>query len=290
MLRMTDDLQQRDPFSWGELGEKFWRQANETVRATERQLKFAAALYQGAGSYTAAARLAGYTERGKDDVGFRTTASRAAQTDAVKELLALANAEKPGRGAGAVDGAEIDREIDRMIRGRDPAAKIKGIELWNRREERRAELGRRPDDDGFSEDRLVRDFLLMPNGGPAIVQILTGQGKFIGNFPLLLDVARACQRDDPALWARLMASPMSPRSRVDLQRNLADPLYQNRPEHGSGRSKVWREIGIDIEEQDKIYRANGHHTHADDRAAEPDAEAITPAGIEAETEHASRGQ
>jgi hypothetical protein len=230
---MTNGESVADQFQWGPLGETWWREAAKTVGSTERQLRFACSIHQGA-SNTAAARAAPYT--GNADA-IRQVAYRAARTNAVQNLLALAAAEAKGGNNGTVDGAEMRRILSGMARGNDPSMRIRAIESLQKLEERGAELGRVPDDDGFAEWRTVRDFLRLGNGSAVIVLLWDGIDQSLANLPLLHDVVRTC---DPEIWARIYGR-QSPTTRAVIDAHLADPDWQR-----AARVKIWKEVGTDV--------------------------------------------
>jgi hypothetical protein len=189
----------------------------------------------------------------------------------VKALLVRANIEARGEGEGLVDDAEIEREITKLIRSPDANSKIKGIELQTKRQDRKVELGRVPDNDGYFMDRVIRDYLQMQGGGPALVHLWHGAGSPLSNLGLLIDVAAAVLREEPALWHRLRNS-YTATTRAWLDGKLADRDYQR-----EAREKLWREIGVSIAEMDAkaafLFEANA--------TAAPVAEANQQAAVQA---------
>lgn len=264
---MNDDA---DSFDWGALGERWWLDAAETVGANRRQAMFAAAKHRGA-SDTQAAREAGYGDA--DTV--RQAGHKAVRTRKVTDLLALAAAEAKGATDGTVDGSEARRILSKLARGSDPSIRIRAIEGLTKLDERQAAIGRAVDNDGFSEWRVVRDYLRMPGGGPAILHLYTATGAAVGNMPLLHDVRRAVVEVDPALWERARARGNAA-ARADLERNLADPQYQL-----DARRKLWREVGVSI---DAAGVANGATLTVDEIVSDADTRTDTTAGSDAHTQ------
>src|SRR5262245_43198242 len=76
-------------FDWAPLGEQKARELGALVGANEKHLKFAIARHRGA-TMKAAALAAGYSSNPET---IRQTASRVAQTKAVRSLLALLSGE-----------------------------------------------------------------------------------------------------------------------------------------------------------------------------------------------------
>jgi hypothetical protein len=229
---------EQESFNWGELGEQWWRDAGAQFKSSEQQIKFACAKHRGA-SNAGAAREAGY--RGDED-SIRQSGYKAFRTTSVQNLLALAAAEAKGGHDGTVDGGEAKRILSKLARGADPNIRIRAIEAMHRMDERSAtptgfEL------DGYSEQRLVREFLTMEGGGVAVAFLWRGH-DWIGNLPLLHDVRNAVMRDTPAIWDWLLndATKRASRESMESLRNkLADHEYQI-----ADRAKMWREIGMDI--------------------------------------------
>src|SRR4249919_526452 len=107
--------EQQDQFSWGELGEAFWRESGVACHATEQQIRFACARHQGANKSKAAA-LAGY--KGTPE-GLRSQGVRAGGTKAVDDLLTLAAAAESGGDETVATAAEIDKKLTKLIRSPD---------------------------------------------------------------------------------------------------------------------------------------------------------------------------
>jgi hypothetical protein len=118
-----------EEFSWGQLGETWWRESGETLGASEQLVRFAASRHQGA-SATAAARLAGITGTA---VSIRQAGYRMLRTTGVSNLLSLAAAEDAGV-AGGITAVEIDAKLAKMIRNPDSNVAIRAIEAHGKRE------------------------------------------------------------------------------------------------------------------------------------------------------------
>jgi hypothetical protein len=247
-----------DPgFDWSPLGEAWWREAAETFKASERQLRFAAAKHRGC-SHTGAAREAGY---GTGET-VRQVASRAAQTRIVRSLLAFAEAEVGRAGKNGaetiVDAHEAKRILSSLARNADPTIRIRAVEGLSRLDDREVELGRAPDSDGFAPWRVVRDHLQLPNGGTAIMLMWVGEGNTLASLPLLHDVRnRVIAEGYGDLWERIR-SGYSQSTRVWLDAHVNDPEWQL-----EARRQLWKEIGIDIDastEQTVVRKSNGAAT------------------------------
>jgi hypothetical protein len=119
---------------WGVLGEPWWQEQGRLCRCNDRQRKFAAALYAKC-TQAKAAEIAGYPG---DLEQLRVQGSRAAASDRVRDLLALAEAQEGGAASeDLITAAEIDRRLSRMIRSPDPGTSLKATELWHKLEDRK---------------------------------------------------------------------------------------------------------------------------------------------------------
>jgi len=122
---MSDETSE---FDWSPLGEGFWLEAQKTCGASDAQTKFACARHRGM-TATGAARSSGYAG---DDNTLRQAGHRAAKSNAVMNMMALAQAEVRGGDDGTVGTAEARRILSRLARGSDPSVRIKAIETLNR--------------------------------------------------------------------------------------------------------------------------------------------------------------
>jgi hypothetical protein len=224
--------EQQQPFEWGELGEKWWRESGASCRATETQIKYSCARHQGANK-SRAATLAGYSGGPE---ALRSAGVRAEGSKAVEDLLTLAAAAEDG---GSKDGpatpAEIDRKLAKLIRSPDGGISLKAIEVMARREELRRQRGETPENDGLSSWRFERDLLGMPNGGSAYLLLNGG----ILNLRLLHDTHHVVMNEEfgPQLWKQFYER-LSDASREWLDHQLGDPGWQLDVRH-----QIWSEIG-----------------------------------------------
>lgn len=116
--------EQTSEFDWSPLGEAFWAEAQKTCGASDLQTRFACCRVRGM-TAVGSARAAGYTG---DNQTLRQAGSRAAQSTAVMNLLALSKVEAAGGDDGTVGVAEARRILSRLARGSDPNVRIKAIE------------------------------------------------------------------------------------------------------------------------------------------------------------------
>jgi hypothetical protein len=156
-------MDKTDP--WHPFGEAHWREFAETVRASDLQLKFAVARFNGA-SAAEAARVAGYAG---DHDAIRRAGYQAVRTAAVVALLDMAAVEAPEE--SKLTDLEVDARLARLVRSSDPMVMLKATELHDRRKQRAKEAGAAPEDDGFGEWRIARDFLLQENGATAFIAV-----------------------------------------------------------------------------------------------------------------------
>jgi hypothetical protein len=220
-------------FEWGDLGEAWWRSNGEACRATEQQIKFACSRHQGANK-SRAATLAGYS--GSPEA-LRSAGVRAEGSKGVEDLLILAAAADGGGEADIATATEIDRKLTKLIRSPDGGISLKAIEAHAKREDQRRQRGEMPENDGFSEWRMARDFITLPsNGATAFVLLVDG----VGNLPLLHDLHVKLMQEPfgPELWQRFYDRLNAP-GRAALDRHLADPGYQL-----DVRKQIWAEIGM----------------------------------------------
>lgn len=210
------------------------------LRLTDQDKAFALALLGGA-NRTQAARMAGFPQEG---TSLRKKASSLAGTRKVKRFLERARA----KGVGAGPEKIIDREtrkriLSRHAVGNDPMAARSAIQELNKMEDTDTDAGRMSATDGFSEWRMVREFLTMPGGAAAIIHIWTGSGNTLAAMPLLHDVHKTAMREAPDIWRRAMASS-SGTTRAEVEKQLADLTWQL-----AARVELWREVDVVIDTQ-----------------------------------------
>jgi hypothetical protein len=246
-------MNEQQPFEWGELGEKWWRESGASCRATETQVRYSCARHQGANK-SRAATLAGYSGGPE---ALRSAGVRAEGTKAVEDLLTLAAAAEDG---GSKDGpatpAEIDRKLAKLIRSPDGAISLKAIEVMARRDELRRQRGETPENDGLSGWRTERDYLTVPNGGSAYLLLNVRNGGIL-NLHLLHDTHHVVMTEEfgPELWQRFYARLNDDR-RAYLDHLMADPGWQLDVRH-----QIWAEIGKKppgpvLTQVDKLRRPN----------------------------------
>jgi hypothetical protein len=149
-MRMNE--QTSEEFDWSPLGEAFWLEAQKTCGASDLQTRFACCRVRGM-TAVGSARAAGYTG---DNQTLRQAGSRAAQSTAVMNLLALAKVEAAGGDDGTVGVAEARRILSRLARGSDPNVRIKAIEGISKLD--RDERANRPEDTGEDLGEIIRWF------------------------------------------------------------------------------------------------------------------------------------
>src|SRR5262249_25569389 len=139
---------------------------------------------------TKAAEMAGYSA--SDPQGLRVAGSRADDTKAVQDMLVMASAAAVTAEDAPYTVAQARQKIGRMVKtSLDPGTVIKGTELLAKLDQVDRDRGQTPEDDGFGEWRICRDFLLQENGASQFMLAYRGLKKDLGwpgNFPLLHDV------------------------------------------------------------------------------------------------------
>jgi hypothetical protein len=228
-------------FNWPTDPPQDWFEAKgAALGLAPETIRFAAALHSLGGAdakkNTQAARLAGLDWD-------RVQAFRQARSVSVRKLLDEAKRLKAGT-LPALTEADIDREIDDLIRQPDALTKARGIELREKRKDRQRQHGDGPDDDGFLDWRNCRDFLLQSNGAVAYL-LMHLEKQLMGNvcnLPLLHDVHSLLMHQlfGPELWERCRAR-LNDDWRKCLDDRLADPSWQK-----DARLKIWAEIGVDL--------------------------------------------
>ena len=168
------------------------------------------------------------------------------------------------------------QKLSDLMRGKDPNLSLRaGTELAKLIEPQAGEGPLFGHEDGFDDWRLVREYLRLPNGAPAIALLWTGQDRALASLPLLHDVAAAVEREAPAVWEQLRRQQNAV-GRAMLDRHLANPGWQR-----DARVKLWSEVGVDIDApaepagasnpQAAVAGFNGHGAH--DPASRADARA-----------------
>jgi hypothetical protein len=229
------------------LGEARWRELAEATGASELQLRFAAARFGGANA-TAAAKIAKY--RG-DAESIRRAGYSALRSSAVQNLLELASVHAPAD--PRISQREVIAKISKLCRSSDPLVALKAVAALADYEKAEKAAGAAPEDDGFSEWRICRDFLMVPNGATQWMlwcRAYNGDLGWPGNYPLLLDVHALMKGEvfGQQVWDWACGA-MSEESRKDLEIKLADKNWQI-----EARRKVWAEIGIKLESNGSFSR------------------------------------
>jgi hypothetical protein len=244
MTDSTDDFYK--PF-----GEAKWRDLAATAGASELQLRFSIARFNGA-SAAKAAEIAGYSGS-RDEL--RRAGYSAVRSTAVTALLDLAAVDSPYE--SALTDQEVDRKIAKLVRSGDPNVSMKAAELFDKRRARAKEAGEGPTDDGFEDWRYCRDYLIQDNGASQFMLFYRGLRKNLGgpvNYPLLIDVYTLAQGEPfgQAIfdWA---GRDMNEASKDDLAKKLADKNYQL-----EARQKIWAEIGIKLDKNGTFSRGATH--------------------------------
>jgi hypothetical protein len=225
-------IEMDDGENWLPFGEPKWRELAATASASELQLRFCVARFNGS-SAAAAAAIAGYSGS-KDEL--RRAGYAAVRSTAVVTLLELAEVNAPEQ--TELTDAEVDRKIAKLVRSPDPNVSMKAAELFDKRKQRARELGQSPDDDGYSGDRFVRSLLLLPHG--ASMAMLAQAGTALSRMALFHDMRAKLQTEElgPLIWDRLYEKH-SDVMKDDIARVLGDLTWQNEV-----RVQLWAEIGM----------------------------------------------
>jgi hypothetical protein len=224
---------------WKPFGEPRWRDFAETAGASELQLKFAVARFNGA-SAAKAAEIAGYSG---DKESLRGAGYSATRSEGVVGIIELAEINAPDE--RALNEREIDAKVAKLVRSPDPNRVKAGLEIYEKRKARQIERGQTPEDDGFGEWRICRDFLGQENGATAFIAVYKSTFKDIGhvaNLPLLYDV-HAKMKTEPmgqAMWD-WSASTLSGEMQKCHAERLSNPDWQK-----IARKQIWAEIGREV--------------------------------------------
>jgi hypothetical protein len=229
---------------WRPFGESTWKEFAATVQASDLQLRFSVARFNGA-SAAAAAKIAGYSG---DHASIRRAGYAAVRSAAVVALLDLAAVNAPAE--SRLTDSEVDARLAKLVRSPDPLIMLKATELYDKRKVRAKEAGETPDDDGFNEWRLCRNFLCQENGASTFMLYYRAMRKDMGhpaNYPLLIDVYTLAQNEPFGQQIfDYCGADLSDVMRKLLADRLADPNYQKET-----RKKIWAEIGVDIAVADR---------------------------------------
>jgi hypothetical protein len=230
-------------------GEAKWKEFAETVQASDLQLRFSVARFNGA-SAAAAAKIAGYSG---DHDAIRRAGYQAVRSAAVVALLDLAAVHAPAE--NALTDAEVDSRLARLVRSPDPLIMLKATELYDKRKARAKEAGTAPEDDGFSEWRACRDFLLIENGASQFMLYYRAKMKALGhpaNYPLLHDVHALASKEPfgMQIW-EYCNGDLSEVMRDHLYKQISNPNWQL-----EARQKIWAEIGVRLDDRGQFSSAN----------------------------------
>jgi hypothetical protein len=174
----------------------------------------------------------------------RVTAFRYARAVSVKKLLDSADRVKLGK-QPALTESEIDQLIDAGIRRPDALTSARYLEIREKRLAAKRSAGETLEDDGFSDARVMRDFMVKhPDGVLAAMLIYRSGWGDMGhpaNFPLLHDVYHLAQQHPlgQTIFDHCAAN-LSDTMKECLRERLSDPAWQL-----EGRQKIWREIDRD---------------------------------------------
>jgi hypothetical protein len=192
-------MNEQQPFEWGELGEKWWRENGAACRCTETQIKYACARNQGANK-SRAATLAGYSGGPE---ALCSAGVRAEGTKGVEDLLTLAAvAEDGGEKDGPATPAEIDRKLAKLIRSPDGGISLKAIEVSQRRDELRRQRDTTSEFDLSDDEGMARTFMSIarPEGAPIIwAEIVLV--RYHWHSPFLRELVPWFAANRPADWA-----------------------------------------------------------------------------------------
>ena len=246
LVIVMNELNDKKEFDWSPLGESWWRYKHRATKATAQQTKFACARYRGC-SATEAARQSGYSG-GTDNEHIRTSASRALRSKSVENLLVLAAAEGSPRRA-LVSDDEVHQKLSDMINSGDPATALRATEQRAKMKAHEAERGRGEEWDGLSQERWVRDLLLVPNHvnrADVAAGILLLMGCGLRNAPLFHDVVPMVKEEWPEVFNKLYAKG-NDSNRAEIDSHLADRTYQL-----YGRQLLWGEMGFIVDGDGKV--------------------------------------
>jgi hypothetical protein len=214
-------FEQTDEFEWpDDPQEDWWLVTGAGWKLSSEVIRFAAALYRLGGAdarkNSIAARLAGLNIS-------RTKAFRLARSVAVRRLLDEAKKVVVG-GQPPISEIEIDRRIDEMIKSPDARTSATGIELRQKRLDRRHQAAAEPTD----PTQLYRDMIcFIPVYGPAMAVgwfCAGGDGGWVGNFPFLKEVAPYLKAHFAGDWVRWRGKPTAEWQVEFLDRMESGPL------------------------------------------------------------------
>jgi len=225
-------------------GEAKWKEFQETVRASDLQLRFAVARFNGA-TASAAAKIAGYAGD-KDEI--RRAGYSAVRSAAVVALIELAETNAP-EAAGLTD-AEVDAKVAKLVRSPDPQISLKATELFDRRKQRQRELNAAKPEESL-EENCAAIINLVPEQGCGSFLALSAflhSGGFIASFPFLAEVAPIIAQYYPTEWFKWRANEKQQWVTDHLDRMAAGPFLEGDALIAAVKDKARKSVVKPIEE------------------------------------------
>ena len=184
---------------YGALGQTWWEQTGEEVRATPQQIRFAAARYSGA-TRSKAAALAGYSG---DAQALRSAGSRTDDSDTVKSLIAMAAAAEAGTVESQYTVAQAKLKVGNLVKhSRDALIVFKGTEVLARLERDEAEANAKPEES--LEETLAALICSVPESGVgaflSMASFFSNANNLV-NHPFLRQTAPIVAKFYPTEWA-----------------------------------------------------------------------------------------
>jgi hypothetical protein len=216
-----------DDFDYGQLGRDWWLQTAQTIGASERHAKFAAAKHRGE-TNTSAARGAGFG--GGSEASVRSEGYRLARSNKVNQLLALAVAETGSGYDGTVTRQEARQILTTLARGSDPAQRIKAIETILKLDQQEQDARQRvEDEERLDPHAMDRDLICgIPLSGVGAMIVCAFRfnkdraGKYhnegIADFKFLEEVAPIVSQKTPENWKRWRSRYERPGCEEQLKR------------------------------------------------------------------------
>jgi hypothetical protein len=183
---------------WRPFGEAQWKEFADTVQASDLQLRFSCARFNGA-SAAAAAKIAGYSG---DHGAIRRAGYQAVRSAAVVALLDLAAVNAPEQ--SALSESEVEAKVAKLVRSPDPQISLKACELFDRRKQRQRELNATKSEES-AEEQMAAIITSVPESGAGAFLALSTFRSSTGNlisFPFLAEVAPVIAKNFPTEWQR----------------------------------------------------------------------------------------
>jgi hypothetical protein len=245
-------------FDWSPLGEQFWINAGRDAKgATPEQIRIACCLHRGM-TMKASAAAAGY--RGTDDA-MKKHGSRAAQTVAVRTMIAIAVGEDGGaKVEDFVDRSEARKILSGLARRGDATTKLRACEQLNKMHEQDKERAEEQEDQETEIGCVLELCALVPTGRTAVTAlgVWLKKGYTLNNFPAMTLVAPVVAKNYPKEWEWIVSHETDEPWRRHLDECAAGPVLEPQALADALAARIKSEKRISEKRNDPAPSGNGH--------------------------------